>query len=368
MAKKFLIPIDMAGNQVLGLVLQVLASAPTPYGAGHTYYDSTLGCAQVYNGSAWVPADASKVAAGAIALSKLATDPLARAIHTGTQTAGTISNLATTVQAYSLDQFAVPAANLAFNSKRITGLADPVGAQDAATQAWVTAQVQSAAAGISSKPPVRVVAAGNIMLSGTSTIDGVAVVAGNRVLAIGQSTPSQNGPYIVAAGAWSRPTDTGTDGEVETGAMWLATEGTSYAGTQWRCATTGAITLGSTAISVVQFSAGTSFTAGNGIGISSYVISINLAGTSGLMVDGTGLYIDNTIVARKFAATIGDGISTALVVTHNLGTRDITAQVWRVASPYDQVEVDVAATSTNTATFTFVSAPAAGAYRAVIRG
>src|ERR1700693_1404543 len=52
-----------------------------------------------------------------------------------------------------------------------------------------------------------VVSTTNITLSGTQTIDGVTVVAGNRVLVTAQSTGANNGIYIVASGAWTSSTD-----------------------------------------------------------------------------------------------------------------------------------------------------------------
>lgn len=63
------------------------------------------------------------------------------------------------------------------------------------------------------KKSCRVATTANITLSGTQTIDGVAVVAGNRVLVKNQTTQSQNGIYIVAAGAWTR--STAADGATE---------------------------------------------------------------------------------------------------------------------------------------------------------
>jgi hypothetical protein len=55
--------------------------------------------------------------------------------------------------------------------------------------------------------PVRVSSTANLSLSGTSTIDSIAVVAGDRILVRHQTTASQNGVYVVAAGAWTRATD-----------------------------------------------------------------------------------------------------------------------------------------------------------------
>lgn len=51
----------------------------------------------------------------------------------------------------------------------------------------------------------------NLTLSGIQTVDGVALVAGDRVVANGQTDQVQNGVYIVASGAWARhPSFTGS--------------------------------------------------------------------------------------------------------------------------------------------------------------
>lgn len=57
------------------------------------------------------------------------------------------------------------------------------------------------------KRNVRCGTTANITLSGTQTIDGIAVVAGDRVLVKEQTTASQNGIYVVSAGAWTRALD-----------------------------------------------------------------------------------------------------------------------------------------------------------------
>ena len=80
-------------------------------------------------------------ASAAIALSKLATDPLARVNHTGTQLAATVSDFDTQVRTSRLDQMAVPTASVALNAQKITGLADPTLAQDAATKAYTDLQI-----------------------------------------------------------------------------------------------------------------------------------------------------------------------------------------------------------------------------------
>ena len=57
------------------------------------------------------------------------------------------------------------------------------------------------------KPPCVVAATANITLSGTQTINGVAVVAGDRVLVTAQTSSIDNGIWIVSTGAWSRAKD-----------------------------------------------------------------------------------------------------------------------------------------------------------------
>ena len=74
--------------------------------------------------------------------------------------------------------------------------------------------------------PVRVSSALNpITLSGTQTIDGVACVAGDRVLVRWNGPATQNGIYVVAAGAWSRAPDADTAAKIARGTKVIALEG-----------------------------------------------------------------------------------------------------------------------------------------------
>jgi hypothetical protein len=79
-------------------------------------------------------------ASAGIELSKLAVDPIARANHTGTQTASTISNFDTQVRTSRLDQMAAPTAAVSLNSQKITNLANPVDNGDAVSLGYLTGQ------------------------------------------------------------------------------------------------------------------------------------------------------------------------------------------------------------------------------------
>jgi hypothetical protein len=73
-------------------------------------------------------------------------------------------------------------------------------------------------------------------------------------------------------------------------------------------------------------------------------------------------------IARKFAANIGDGTALTYVVEHNLGTKDLTIQIFENSADYNQIEADVQHTSTSTVTVKFAAAPSLNEYRVVIVG
>ena len=180
-----------------------------------------------------------------------------------TLTAAKISDFDTQVRTSRLDQMAAPTASVALNSQRITGLADPSGAQDAATKAYVDALKT----GLDVKDSVRAATTANITLSGTQTVDGVVLVANDRVLVKDQTTASGNGIYVVAAGAWTRALDAdNTPGSEVTGGMFtFVTEGTVNADSGWVLTTNDPIVLGTTALTFAQFSGAGQITAGAGL-------------------------------------------------------------------------------------------------------
>lgn len=248
------------------------------------------------------------------------------------------------VLALRLDQFTAPNVDVNMGSQKLTSLGNGTANGDAVNYG----QLLDAIAGLQWKDAVRAATTANITLSGAQTIDGVSVIAGDRVLVKAQSTGADNGIYVAAAGAWARSSDANISAEVKSGMAMFITEGTLNGNTQYQLTTDNPITLGSTALTFAQFGASTTYTNGTGISIVGSVINI-----------------DTTLIPRKYAATIGDAIANSFVLTHNLGTRDVIVSVQKI-STFDVWTTDVQATTTNTTTVAFAFIPTTNEYRVTI--
>lgn len=101
------------------------------------------------------------------------------------------------------------------------------------------------------KGPCRVATTANITLSGEQTIDGVAVVTGDRVLVIGQTNPVDNGIWKVSTGVWTRAKDFANNRDVKQGTLVFVTGGTANSGL-WEVTTADPIVTGTTSISFAR--------------------------------------------------------------------------------------------------------------------
>jgi hypothetical protein len=158
--------------------------------------------------------------------------------------------------------------------------ADPSSALHAATKQYVDGVAQ----GLDVKESCRVATTASITLSGEQTIDGVSVVAGDRVLVKDQGSGSPNaanGIYVCASGAWSRSADADEDDEVTAGMFTFIEEGTTNADTGWVLTTDDPITVGTTAIEFTQFSGAGTYTAGNGLTLTGSEFAADFENTDG---------------------------------------------------------------------------------------
>jgi hypothetical protein len=206
----------------------------------------------------------------------------------------------------------------------VTGV-DPTSASHLATKNYV----DNALVGLSWKRPVRVATTANITLSGTQTIDGIAVVAGDRVLVKDQTTASQNGVYVVASGSWARATDfdqvTPID-EVNSAAVFV-TLGSTNSDTGWTQTAT-VSTVGTDAMTFVQFSAAGALTAGSGLVQFGNAFNIGTVSSSRIVVNADNIDLatvtDSGTGSLKKISTDSYGRVTG---TANIVAADITALV-----------------------------------------
>lgn len=230
----------------------------------------------------------------------------------------------------------------------------------------------------------RVATTANIALSGLQTIDGVTVVANDRVLVKNQTTGSQNGIYVAGAGAWTRALDADNALEVTDTMIVPVREGTANGDSIQMLTTNAPITVGTTALtfrpvcgplissvqeqagtgliaktaagtaatrSIVAPAAGLTVTNGNGVsGNPTLALANDLAALEGLA--GTGMpartaadtWVQRTVAgtAGRVSVTNGDGVSGNPTI--DLVASGVTAGTW------NQVTVDAYGRVTSGAT------------------
>lgn len=282
--------------------------------------------------------------------------------------ASRVAGLKAAVVLYRLDEFAAATSPISVPAGTLSGHAVNRSQLDA-----VQAIAEAASSGTAIKSAVRAVSTTNITLSGTQTVDSVALVDGERVLVAGQTDPAENGIYVVAAGAWARAEDADESGELAPGTQVVVTGGTSAASAGgnadsiWRIVSDAAITVGTTAQTWERLpgSAPVTYSAGDGISVAGNEISV-VAG-DGIAVDGSGVAVDASVL-RVARGTVPAGAS-PVTVTHSLDVNDLASfQVYR-ASDSKPVGTDWVPTGANTVSVNFGSvSPGANEFRFVAAG
>lgn len=458
MATKFLTNLDLNKNQILKGTFEVRGSDPALDDVdnfeGRMIYNSQDDTIKVWSGSAWRPMIYSVVAGGshtdaisisggvgAITITLNLADVDSAGLLSSTfwslLNGATASNTGSTLAKRDSDgrlQITTPAADLdaankAYVDASRTGL-DVKASVKFATDAVLPTFTYAAGTG-GEGATITANANGALTIDGTTfsspTDNGIRILVKNET--------STNAPYngiytLTQAGDASNPfiltraADADTSTEVTPGMFTFVEQGTTWADTGWILSTDGAITVGTTNLSFVQFSAAGQIVAGDGLTktgntlnvggttdritvtsdnvdiASTYVgqSSITTVGTittgtwngndiavadggtgastesgarTNLAAGGTqGSGVSTPVLARTVAKTIGDGTNTSYTIQHGLGTRDVVVQVYDVgASPtYETVITDVVRTDTNNVTVSFSTAISSNSYRVVITG
>jgi hypothetical protein len=222
---------------------------------------------------------------------------------------------------------------------KLTNLAAPVGANDAARKA----DVDAAANGLDLKGSVRAATTTNGTLATAfengDVIDGVTLATGDRILIKNQSSGAENGIYTVnASGAPTRAADADSATEITGGMFTFVEEGTINADTGWVLTNNGAIVVNTTALTFTQFSGAGALTAGAGltqtgttidvVGTANRIVvaadSIDI-GTDVVTLTGTQTLTNKSISGGQITSAVANATLAATVTTNANLTGDVTS-------------------------------------------
>ena len=399
MAQKFLTNIDLNQNQLINATFEKLGTDPSSGNfEGRLIYNTATDTIKVYTGAAWKSLPHTIVSGGGAGIAEALT--VSESNGTITLTLAVADTDSAGLLPAAMWQMLTDATSDATNSKLVkrdssgnAKVATPTDAAHIATKGYV----DSARQGLDVKASVRVATTAAINLStdleAGDVIDGVTLVAGDRVLVKNQGTASENGIYVaVASGAASRSSDangTADTGELTSGTFTFVEAGTVNFDSGFVVSTDGTITVGTTGITWTQFSGAGSFEAGDGLSKSGTQVNVNVTsnrtaitadaidisanyvgqasittlgtittgvwnGTDVAVADGgsgasdaagarTNLGIQTTAgavttttstlarIAKQGCAASAAGVSTT-VVTHNFGTTDVNVQIYEVST------------------------------------
>ena len=399
MAQKFLTNIDLNQNQLINASFEVVGTDPSSGNfEGRLIYQSTTDTIKVYANGAWRSLPHTIVSGGGAGIAEALT--VSESNGTITLTLAVADTDSAGLLPAAMWQMLTDATSDATASKLVkrdasgnAKVATPTDSAHIATKGYV----DSARQGLDVKASVRVATTAAINLStdlqAGDVIDGVTLVAGDRVLVKNQGTASENGIYVaVASGAASRSSDangTADTGELTSGTFTFVEAGTVNFDSGFVISTDGTITVGTTGITWTQFSGAGSFEAGDGLSKSGTQVNVNVTsnrtaitadaidisanyvgqasittlgtittgvwnGTDVAVADGgsgasdaagarTNLGIQTTAgavttntstlarIAKQGCAASAAGVSTT-VVTHNFGTTDVNVQIYEVST------------------------------------
>jgi hypothetical protein len=243
-------------------------------------------------------------------------------------------------------------------SKRITSVATPTAASDAANKAYVDSIQQ----GLDIKESVRFASTSALTVTATATtltnagaqaaliMDGVTAVVGDRVLIKDQAAAAQNGIYTVTnvgsvSTNWvlTRAADFDETAEVDSGAFTFIESGTTNSATGWVLTATGPVTIGTTVLTFTQFSGAGLINAGAGLTKTGNTLDVAVG-------NGIAIVSDSVQLASTVA---GNGL------TYTSGVLDVVGTTNRITVAADSI--DIAATYAGQASITTTGTLTSGA-------
>jgi hypothetical protein len=428
MARKFVVSIDLNKNELQNARIQNLASAPSSPVAGQIYFNTGDNTLYFYNGTSWIPASGStEVIQDLIGSSLIGGTGLTSSYNdTSGETTIDLDNTAVTTGSYgstaaktvtfTVDQqgriTAASEQDIQIATSQVTGLQEyiedsvntvvaagegiDVSYNDASNTYTISAEdasdtnkgiasfnstdftVTSGAVSLNKDPVITL--SGDV--TGSATMNNLGdvtistTIAANSV-ALGTDT---TGNYIATIAGTANEIEVSGSGS-ETAAVTIGlpddvtiTNNLTVGG---NLNVTGTInSVNTTQVNIVdnKINLNTDFTGDPTADAGIRVERGNAADVEILWKEASDKWTltnDGSIyhaIARKYAASIGDGSATSYTVTHNLGTKDVTVHVYDNSSPYAQVETDVEHSGNDTVAINFASAPTSNQYRVVIVG
>jgi hypothetical protein len=323
MARKFLVSIDLNKNELLNARIQNLGAAPSSPVSGQIYYNSQDNIMYFWNGTEWISTSGSleviqdaigSYVEGGVGLTKSYNDT------TGTTT-------------IDLDNTAVTAGNYGSDTKVPTFTVD---AQGRLTNAGEVDLI--------------------IPLDEQTTGDYVATIVGTA----NEVTVSPNSGHNAAV-TIGLPDDVEITGNLQVGGNLNVIGTVNSVNTTQINIEDNKVKLNSNFTGSPTADAGITVERGTETDVE--ILWNETSDKWTLTNNGTNYHA----IARKHAETLGTS-STSYTITHNLGTTDVTVQIFEAATPFAQVEADVLRPNVNSVTINFASAPSAGEYRVVVVG
>ena len=251
---------------------------------------------------------------------------------------------ATARTSLGLGSIATQAANnVSISGGSVTGLGEPSSNSDASTKSYV----DQAVAGLRTRVIAECASTGNVNISNAleagDAIDGVTLVAGDRVLLKNQSTASQNGLYLAVAngaGAASRDPEHDTIAELS-GGMIVVNQGSVNDNKIFLCTTDNTGSVGSTSITYTVITPSNSGTVTQ-IGIADSGAGEFTVGNTPITSSGNITLAINSVADSKLG-TIATANKVSLTALNIDGGSDIGADL----TTSDLIIVDDGAGGTN---------------------